>query len=100
VGRGWARNRKWLDKILSSFIWNLDFCQTLEICTGRFRRNFDIGILPKILYASQGFLENEICHAVLCNLRSKFNLEKILPHMIYKKNMQPNALLIWQQKYL
>jgi hypothetical protein len=25
VGRGWAENRKWLDKILSYFIWNLDF---------------------------------------------------------------------------
>jgi hypothetical protein len=95
VGRGWTRNRKWLDKICSNFIWNLDFWQTLEICTTRLRRNFDMGILPKIFYASQGFLENEICHAMLCNLRSKFNLEKILPHTIYKK-MQPNALLIWQ----
>jgi hypothetical protein len=25
VGRGWAGNPKWLDKILSNFIWNLDF---------------------------------------------------------------------------
>jgi hypothetical protein len=58
--------------------------------------NFDMGILPKIFEASQGFLENKICHAMLCKLRSKFNLEKILPHMIYIKNkkMQPNALLI------
>jgi hypothetical protein len=79
VGHGWAGNRKWPDsrnKILSYFIWNLDFCETLEICTRRFRWNFDMGILFKIFYASQGFLENEICHAVLCNLRSKFNLEK------------------------
>jgi hypothetical protein len=55
-----------------------------------------MGILPKIFEASQGFLENKICHAMLCKLRSKFNLEKILPHMIYIKNkkMQPNALLI------
>jgi hypothetical protein len=36
VGRGWSRNWKWLDKILSNFIWNLDFWQTLEICTRRF----------------------------------------------------------------
>jgi hypothetical protein len=36
------------NKILSNFIWNLDFWQTLEICTRRFRRNFDMGILPKI----------------------------------------------------
>jgi hypothetical protein len=55
-----------------------------------------MGILPKIFKASQGFLENEICHAMLCYLSSKFNLEKILPDTIYKK-MQPNALLIWQQ---
>jgi hypothetical protein len=48
VGHGWAGNRKWLVKILSNFIWNLDFLQTLEICTRRFRRNFDMGILPKI----------------------------------------------------
>jgi hypothetical protein len=25
VDRGWAGNQKWLDKILSNFIWNLDF---------------------------------------------------------------------------
>jgi hypothetical protein len=28
------------NKILSNFIWNLNFWQTLEICTMRFRRNF------------------------------------------------------------
>jgi hypothetical protein len=51
VGRGWAENQKWSNwrnKILSNFIWNLDFWQILEICTRRFRRNFDMGILPKI----------------------------------------------------
>jgi hypothetical protein len=32
------------NKILSNFIWNLDFWQTLEICSSRFRRNFDMGI--------------------------------------------------------
>jgi hypothetical protein len=42
-------------------------------------------ILSKIFQASQGFLENEIYHAMLCNRRSKFNLEKILPPTIYKK---------------
>jgi hypothetical protein len=26
----------------------LDFWQTLEICTRRFRRNFDMGIFPRI----------------------------------------------------
>jgi hypothetical protein len=48
VGRGWAENQKWLDKILSNFIWNLDFLQTLEICMRGLRRNFHMGILPKI----------------------------------------------------
>jgi hypothetical protein len=51
VGSGWGRNRKWSDsrnKILSNIIWNLDFWETLKICTRRFRRNFDMGILPKI----------------------------------------------------
>jgi hypothetical protein len=36
------------NKILSNFIWNLDFWQTLKVCTRRFRRNFDMGIFPKI----------------------------------------------------
>jgi hypothetical protein len=36
------------NKILSNFIWNLKFCQTLEICTRRFRTNFDMGIFLKI----------------------------------------------------
>jgi hypothetical protein len=36
------------NEILSNFIWNLDFGQILEICTRRFRRNFDMGIFPKI----------------------------------------------------
>jgi hypothetical protein len=36
------------NKILSNFIWNLGFWQTLEICTRRFRRNFEMAIFPKI----------------------------------------------------
>jgi hypothetical protein len=36
------------NKILSNFIWNLDFLQTLEICTRRLRMNFDMGIFHKI----------------------------------------------------
>jgi hypothetical protein len=35
------------NKILSNFIWNLDFWQTLVICTRRSRWNFDMGIFPK-----------------------------------------------------
>jgi hypothetical protein len=51
-GRGWAENRSWdqssRNKILSNFIQNLDFWQTLKISTRRFRRNFDMGICSKI----------------------------------------------------
>jgi hypothetical protein len=36
------------NKMISNFIWNLDFWQTLEICTRRFRRNFVVGIFPEI----------------------------------------------------
>jgi hypothetical protein len=47
----------------------MEFGKTLEICRRRFRSNSDIGICPKIFHASQGFLENEICHAMISNLR-------------------------------
>jgi hypothetical protein len=73
---------------------DLEFGKALEICTRRFRRNLDMGIFPKMFYAPQGFLENEICHAMICNLRQNY-LEKILPYTICSK-MQHNALLIWQ----
>jgi hypothetical protein len=36
------------NKTFSTFIWNSDFWQTLEICTLRFRRYFDMRIFPKI----------------------------------------------------
>jgi hypothetical protein len=49
----------------------LKFGKTLGNYTWRFRRNLDMGILPKFFYASQVFLENEICHAMICNLRPK-----------------------------
>jgi hypothetical protein len=69
-GAGWARRGEgewwaaagpetrngWI-KSFRIFIWNLDFWQTLEICTSIFRRNFDMGILPKIFWAFLGFLE-------------------------------------------
>jgi hypothetical protein len=48
LGRKLELGQSSRNKILSKFIWNLDFFQTLEICTRRFRRNFDTGIFPKI----------------------------------------------------
>jgi hypothetical protein len=51
-GERWAaagpETRNGWIKSFQIFIWNLDFWQTLEICTRRFRRNFFMGILPKI----------------------------------------------------
>jgi hypothetical protein len=50
VGHGWARNQKWPDsrnKILSNFIWNLDFRQNLEICTRRFQEILTWGFFLK-----------------------------------------------------
>jgi hypothetical protein len=46
------------NKILLNFIWNLIFWQTLEICTTRFRRDFDMEIFPKIFYVIQEFKKN------------------------------------------
>jgi hypothetical protein len=55
--------------------WIFEFIKALEICTWRFRRNFDTWIFPKFFYASQGFLENIICHAMNVTL-SQIKLRK------------------------
>jgi hypothetical protein len=31
-----------------------------------------MGIFPKFFYGSQRFLENKICHAMICNLRPNY----------------------------
>jgi hypothetical protein len=71
VGRGWAESGAGpkFKKILFEFQLILQFGRTLENCTRRFRRNFNMGIFPKIFKAIQVFLKNEICHAMICNLR-------------------------------
>jgi hypothetical protein len=51
-------NKKW--------IW--EFTKALEICTRRFRRNFDTRIFPKFFYDPQGFYKNTICHAMNATL--------------------------------
>jgi hypothetical protein len=51
------------------------FTRILEICTRRFRRNFDTRIFPKFFQASQGFLENTICHDMNATL-SQIKLRK------------------------
>jgi hypothetical protein len=38
-----------------NFYWEFEFLATLEICTRRFRRNFDMRIFPKIFQAIQVF---------------------------------------------
>jgi hypothetical protein len=58
AGRGGRRGGSWLSRIRSraitqkDFIFEfqliLEFDMTLQNCTRRFRRNFDMGIFPKI----------------------------------------------------
>jgi hypothetical protein len=57
---------------------NLDFGKTLRISTRRFRRNLDMRIFPKFLWASQGL-----------------NWENLFFGLNSSK-MQHNALLAWQ----
>jgi hypothetical protein len=40
--------------------WIFEFTKALEICTRRFRRNFDTRIFPKFFQDPQVFLENTI----------------------------------------
>jgi hypothetical protein len=35
--------------------WIFEYTKALEICTTRFRRNFDLGIFPNFFWAPQGF---------------------------------------------
>jgi hypothetical protein len=57
-GAGWAKNTEWADwllgrlgrklkKIFLNKNWIFEFTKGLEICTRRFRRNFDTRIFPK-----------------------------------------------------
>jgi hypothetical protein len=48
LGRKSELGQRSRNKILSNFVWNLDFWQNLEICTRRFRMNFDMGIFSKV----------------------------------------------------
>jgi hypothetical protein len=55
-------------EIKFEFQKSLEFGQTLRNSTWRFRRNLDMMIFPKFFYASEGFLENKICHAMNATL--------------------------------
>jgi hypothetical protein len=62
VGHDCTQSWRWA-KVQKEIIFEfqlifLEFGRTLENCTRKFRWNFDMGILPKIFWASQGFLEN------------------------------------------
>jgi hypothetical protein len=51
VGRGWVKNQRWAKaqkEIPFEFQLILEFGRTLENCTRRFRKKFDMGIFPKI----------------------------------------------------
>jgi hypothetical protein len=54
--------------LIFKFQVNLDFGKTLRFSTRRFRMNLDEGIFPQFLYASQGLIENTICHATNANI--------------------------------
>jgi hypothetical protein len=58
-------------EMIFKFQMDLEFGMTLMNLERRFRRNFDMRIFAKFFYASQGFLENKICHAMICNLSPK-----------------------------
>jgi hypothetical protein len=88
VGCGWAENQKWSDSRKKSFrilfgVWI--FGKFWKFAQGDFEGILTWGFFLKSSRLLKDFLENEICHAMLCNLRSKFNLEKIFPHTIYFK---------------
>jgi hypothetical protein len=63
---GPRRELKW--KFDIEFQMNLNFEWTLRNFAMRFRRNLDVRIFPKFFYASQGFLENKICHGTNASL--------------------------------
>jgi hypothetical protein len=51
VGHGWVENWRWANaqkEIPFEFQLILEFGRTLENCTRRFRKKFDMGIFPKI----------------------------------------------------
>jgi hypothetical protein len=55
---GWAENRRWAQaqkEILFKFQLILEFGRTLENCTRRFRKKFDMGILLKSSRLSKYF---------------------------------------------
>jgi hypothetical protein len=45
------------NKTFLNFYLEFEYLATLEICTRKFRRNFDMGIFPKIFWAFLWFLE-------------------------------------------
>jgi hypothetical protein len=52
IGRLGQIQRK---EFLQNLNWILDFAKALEICTMGFRRNFGVGIFPKLSLPLQGF---------------------------------------------
>jgi hypothetical protein len=58
VGRSWVKIQRWAKaqkEIPFEFQLILEFGRTLENCTGRFRKKFDMEIFPKIFLAIQVF---------------------------------------------
>jgi hypothetical protein len=58
LGCGWVKIQRWAKAqkdIPFKFQLILEFGRTLENCTRRFRKKFDMRIFPKIFYAIQVF---------------------------------------------
>jgi hypothetical protein len=62
--------------------WNL--ARVWKLIQGEFKGNLDMGIFLKSSTLLKDFLENEIFHAMICNIRKNY-LEKILPYTIVLK---------------
>jgi hypothetical protein len=86
-----------LKKSIQNKNWIFEFTKALEICTRRFRRNFDTRIFPKFFYTSHEFLENTICCAMNTTL-VQIKLRKSFSWANFSK-IQSNALLAWQRFY-
>jgi hypothetical protein len=54
-GRGWAGWAEIWEELFPNKIWIFEYTMALEVCTRRFRRNFDMRIFPKFIWTPQLF---------------------------------------------
>jgi hypothetical protein len=56
-------------ELIFKFQWILEFGKTLRNSTMRFWKNLDMRIFPKFFRLLKDFVQNKICHAMICKLR-------------------------------